>query len=97
MVRHIVLYRLRAAADADALGDALSALAAIEDVRELQCGPNSSIVQASGGFDYGLHVRFDDESARARYLADPRHLAVVPTVESLTSSLLVFGITSAGG
>jgi hypothetical protein len=97
MVQHIVLYRLRAAADAEALGRTLSKLTAIEDVRELHCGPNSSTVEPAGSFDYGLHVRFDDEAARARYLADPRHLAVVPTVESLTSSLLVFGITSAGG
>jgi len=97
MVEHIVLYRLRAAADAQALGDTLRRLIAIADVRELRCGANSSIVEPSGDFDYGLYVRFGDEAARARYLADPRHQAVVPIVESLTSALLVFGITSEGG
>jgi hypothetical protein len=97
MIQHIVLYQLRTAADADALGDALSALAALDDVRALHFGTNNSIIEPSGGFDYGLHVQFDDEAARARYLADPRHLAVVPVVESLTKSLLVFGITGRGG
>jgi Stress responsive A/B Barrel Domain len=97
MVRHIVLYQLRRGADPDDLGEALSTLATIDEVRNLVCGPNSSPLGLSGKWEYGLQVEFADEAARARYMTDPQHLAVVPVVERLTESLLVFGITSEEG
>jgi hypothetical protein len=94
MVEHIVLYQLRPDADPGALGDALGSLAAVEEVAQLHHGPNTSPLGLSGPWDYGLHVQFRDEQARERYMVDSRHLAVVPIVEDLTSSLLVFGITT---
>jgi hypothetical protein len=97
MVEHIVLYRLRDGADGEALGETLRTLIEVDGVREMSCGPNSSRLGLSGAWDYGLHVRFDDEAARERYMTDPRHLAVVPAVEALTADLVVFGITTEEG
>lgn len=78
MFRHIVLFRWRDDAAADAKTAALEGLAAlpgqIPDVRSFRFGTNAG---AADNFDVGVVADFDDADAYQRYAEHPAHVALV--------------------
>lgn len=82
MIEHLVLFKLRSDADADAGERVLAALvalpAAIESIRELSCGRNVS--ERGGGYDLALRVQFADWAGLEAYLPHPAHQAAVAQV-----------------
>jgi hypothetical protein len=79
MIEHVVLFKLKAEATAEAKGAAIEALKGlrhqIEGIEDLSCGLNFS--ERSQGFEIGLVVRFRDRAALDAYIPHPAHRGVV--------------------
>ena len=79
MVEHVVLFKLKAEATADAKRAAIEALKGlrgqIDGIVDLSCGLNFS--ERSQGHEIGLVVRFHDRAALDAYIPHPAHRGVV--------------------
>ena len=79
MIEHVVLFKLKAEATADAKGAAIEALKGLRDqiegIVDLSCGLNFS--ERSQGHEIGLVVRFRDRAALDGYIPHPAHRGVV--------------------
>ena len=79
MVEHIVVFKWKENASADAIAAALAGLRGLKDqvpgIVELTVGTNFSA--RSQGFDAGLVVRFIDRAALDTYVPHPAHQSVV--------------------
>jgi hypothetical protein len=79
MVEHVVLFKLKADASAEAKNAAVEALKGlkgqIDGIVDLTCGHNFS--ERSQGYEIGLVVRFRDRAALEAYLPHPAHRGVV--------------------
>jgi hypothetical protein len=79
MVEHVVLFKLKADATAEAKQAAVAALKGLRDqvegIVDLSCGLNFS--ERSQGFEIGLVVRFRDRAALDAYMPHPAHRGVV--------------------
>ena len=79
MVEHVVLFKLKAEATAEANRAAIEALKGLRDeiegIVDLSCGVNFS--ERSQGYEIGLVVRFRDRAALDGYIPHPAHRGVV--------------------
>ncbi len=79
MVEHIVLFKVKAGAAADAVAAMVSGLhglqARVPGIVGLSVGSNFS--DRNKGFTHGLVVRFEDRAALDGYLPHPAHREVV--------------------
>ncbi len=90
MLRHIVLFRMKATADAERassverLSGALLALPAhIGEIRALSVGAN--ILERPGNWDLALTVDVDDLDALEVYRLHPEHKKVLALVDELAA------------
>lgn len=76
MIEHVVLLSVRPGENAEPMLSALRALAeTIPGIVSLSAGAN--ITQRGKQFTHGLSLRLESQEALDRYLAHPRHVAVV--------------------
>jgi hypothetical protein len=79
MVEHVVLFKLKATATAEAKQAAIEALRGLRDqiegIVDLSCGLNFS--ERSQGHEIGLVVRFRDRATLDVYIPHPAHRGVV--------------------
>lgn len=90
MLRHIVLFRMKATEDAERaasvarLSGALTALPPhIDQIRALSVGAN--VLQRPGNWDLALTVDVDDAAALEVYRVHPEHQKVLALVDELAA------------
>ena len=96
MLYHIVLFQPKpesAGADWDRLRTAILALPErIDGIVAVSWGPNVSPEGIGRGYERGFVMTFRDTAARDAYLPHPNHLAVIPLIQALTASTLVYDL-----
>lgn len=79
MIEHLILFRWKADASAEAIAQVMDGLRALKGqvsgIRDLTCGENFS--PRSQGFTHALVVRFEDRAALDAYGPHPAHQRVV--------------------
>jgi hypothetical protein len=77
MIRHVVLLKLRDAAQAPQIFTALKSLQSeISGIVDVRCGADCSPEGLQRGFTHGFTVDFVDAAARDAYLPHPAHQKV---------------------
>jgi Stress responsive A/B Barrel Domain len=77
MIRHVVLLKIRDAAEAPILFAALRTLQTlISGIADVKCGADCSPEGLQRGFTHGFTVDFVDASARDAYVSHPAHQKV---------------------
>lgn len=93
---HIVLFQPlpdSPDADWDRLRSAILALPdRINGIVSVSWGPNGSPEGIGRGYERGFVMTFRDAAARDAYLPHPDHLAVIPLIEAIAASTLVFDL-----
>ena len=83
MIRHVVLFSAREAADIPTIRQALQGLAAIPHASHLEVAPNAGRDQLANETDVVVYAEFVDEAALAAYKAHPTYAAVTAQVRPL--------------
>jgi hypothetical protein len=96
MIDHIVLYRLKPDIAPAELGLVARLVHALTDqvggIVSVTSGRNTGPMAYQQGYSWGFVMRFADEAARDGYFEHPAHLAIIPSVEAVTSDVLVFDL-----
>ncbi len=94
MLRHLVLYKFKDDASADAIQEVIDTFAAlpqqIDTIAGFEHGRNVSPEGKSEGLTYGFLVSFRSESDRDAYLTHPAHLDYVKVVKDRRERVVVF-------
>lgn len=98
MLRHIVLFRMKATGDAERaasvarLSGALTALPPhIDQIRALSVGAN--VLQRPGNWDLALTVDVDDAAALEVYRVHPEHQKVLALIDELAAERCAVDVT----
>jgi quinol monooxygenase YgiN len=93
MLRHVVLFRFRPDAQAEAIRRIEAEFAAlpdrIEHIRGFEWGHNTSPEGLDKGFTHAFVVSFADDAGRDAYLPHPAHQAFVAQLKPLLDDVLV--------
>jgi hypothetical protein len=93
VLRHVVLYRFKEAADKQTIRGIESGFAAlaekIEGIRDFEWGTNVSVEQKDGGFTHCFLVTFAGEQQRDAYLPHPAHQEFVALCSPHVEKVLV--------
>ncbi len=93
---HIVLMKPKAdatEADLDQIRSKILDLQRlVPGIESITFGPNLSIEPLTQGYTLGFIVQFTDAAARDAYLPHPDHQAVLPFVQPVVDSVLVFDL-----
>lgn len=93
---HIVLMKQKSDATEADLAELRSRVQELEHlvpgIESITFGPNVSIEPLTEGYTIGFIVQFSDSAARDAYLPHPDHQAVIPFVQSVVDSVLVFDL-----
>ncbi len=96
MLYHVVLLKLKPGASAAEVALARDAVVGLRDripgIRAIDWGPNTSPEGLGQGHDVGFVVVFQDATARDAYLPHPAHRAVVPSIQAVAETVLVFDL-----
>ncbi len=96
MISHIVLFKSKPAAPADAIERLRQALAglvgAIPGLTSFAWGINVSPEGKGQGYDLGFVMEFDCAASRDDYLPHPAHVAVGPLVQEIAADVLVYDL-----
>ena len=94
MIRHILLIRFKAAANAKAVDDVKKAFleipSKIKGVESVEWGQNDSPENKNKGFTHCVLMTFADDEARSRYLPHPEHEALVRIFSPTLEEIIVF-------
>ncbi|GGB29181.1 stress responsive protein [Tistrella bauzanensis] len=89
MIRHIVMFNARNAADVPAIRDGLAVLGGISHARRFEVGLNTRRDALSSDVDVIVYAEFDDEAALAAYKADPLYAESIGRVRHLRDMRVV--------
>jgi hypothetical protein len=96
VISHIVLFKSKPAAPADAIERLHRALAdlvgVIPGLTSFAWGTNVSPEGRGQGYDLGFVMEFDDAASRDAYLPHPAHVAVGPLVQDVAADVLVYDL-----
>lgn len=90
MIQHIVMFRWRADASAQAIAEAtrqFGQLAAIDGVSDFACGAN--FAKGHEAYPFLLALRLPDRAALKAYWPHPVHAAVLAAVKPLVDDVLI--------
>lgn len=94
MITHVVLLQPKADTSENALFNALEHVKALQQVipglLSVNSGKNRS--RYSGGYTYGVIMRFIDEEHLAAHHPHPAHVAVVTELDNLCESIIDFDL-----
>lgn len=96
-IDHLVLFRWKSDAAADAIGQAIKAVAdlpnQISGITAYVGGPQASPEGLGQGFDFAFRMTFVDAAARDAYLPHPAHKAAIADhISPVLETVLVFDI-----
>lgn len=83
MIRHIVFFSARDAADVNDIVDALSTYATIPGVKDFEVRRNSKVDRLANDVDVVLHACFDTQEDLDAYKAHPTYIAGTEIVRPL--------------
>ena len=93
LLRHVVLFKFKEGAPADATARIEREFAALKDripgIRAFEWGTNTSPEKLDQGFTHCFVVTFDDAAARDAYLPHPAHKAFVDLLRPHLEKALV--------
>jgi len=93
---HVVLLKLKPGASVNEVALARDAVVGLRDkipgIRSIHSGPNTSPEGLGQGHEFGFVVVFQDAAARDAYLPHPAHRAVVPSIQAVAETVLVFDV-----
>jgi hypothetical protein len=96
VISHIVLFKSKPAAPAEAIERLRQALAdligVIPGLTAFAWGANVSPEGKGQGYDLGFLMEFDNAASRDAYLPHPAHVAVGPLVQDVAADVLVFDL-----
>jgi hypothetical protein len=96
VISHIVLFKSKPAAPADAIERLRQALTdlvgVIPGLTSFCWGSNVSPEGKGQGYDLGFVMEFDNAASRDAYLPHPAHVAVGPLVRDVAADVLVYDL-----
>ena len=98
MIRHIVFFTARDAADLDRIRVGLETLAAIPHARHFEVGRNLHADRLTGAeVDFVVYAEFDSEDDLAAYKAHPTYARAIEIVKPLRDMRIAADIVAAPG